>query len=319
VQIAILEPDGFSGAALEGLRMLGDVRTEGQEHLETFLRGVDVLFVRLARRIDRAFLDMAPDLKIVVSPTTGHTHLDLEALNARGVHLLSLKGETAFLETIRATPEHTVGLLLALLRNYKTAFLSLANPAWDRDANRGEEIAGLKAGIAGYGRVGRKVGEYLSAFGADLRWYDPEIKDTASDARRMDTLPQLIGWSRAVILAASYTPGDKPVIGRAEVDALEGCWLVNTARGELIDETALLDAIAADRLAGVAVDVIRDETGDNDLGRWLEVAEGRNVIVTPHIAGATWTSMRATEEFMVEKLGAARDRGLLKRAGGSVR
>ena len=318
MRIGILEPDGFSEAALGQLRGLGEVVMAGEDNSSGFLADLDVLFIRLAFHIDRVFLARTPNLRVLVSPTTGHTHIDMNALKEKGVHLLSLKGETEFLENVRATPEHTIGLLLALLRNYKTAFLNPSNPVWDRDSYRGEEISGLKVGLIGYGRIGRRVAEYLRVFGAEVRWLDPNLENGTQDSGRADDLMELIAWSQAIILATSYEPGAQPVLGKAEIDALHGQYLVNTARGELIDEPTLLDAIEADRLAGVAVDVICNETGDNQLVRWLSLTEGRNVIVTPHIAGATWTSMRATEEFMAGKLAAVLDRGLLNEPGSII-
>lgn len=267
-----------------------------------FLADRNVLFVRLKYRIDGALLDRAPALKVIVSPTTGHNHIDCDALQARGIALLSLKGETEFLESIRATPEHTFGLLLALVRNYRHAFRDTCNREWNRDAYRGEEIAGMKVAMVGYGRVGRRVTEYLRAFGAQVRWIDPAPKLGTCDPGRADDLLGLITWSRAVILAASHDPASSLLFDRRAIAALSGRYLINTARGELIDEDALLEAIEFERLAGVAVDVICSETGENQLARWLTLADRRNVIVTPHIGGATWTSMQATEEFMTAKL-----------------
>lgn len=302
MQIAILEPDGFSKKALARLGVLGPVSCYEGGSVSEFLAEVNVLFVRLAHKLDDNMLASAPKLKLLVSPTTGHNHIDLDALNRRGIRLLSLKGESEFLESIRATPEHTLGLLIALLRNYSGAFLSPTRNAWDRDRFRGEEIARMNVGIIGYGRVGRRVAHYLRALDADVRWFDPNPVSGLGDPGREAKLEQLIRWSRAVILCAAHDRSMSAILSGDRIALLEGRYLVNTARGELIDEEALLDAIFDGRLAGVAVDVISNETGANQLSRWIGLSETHNVIVTPHIGGATRTSMLATEEFMTERL-----------------
>lgn len=302
MHIGILEPDAFSEAALDILSSVGSVTKYDEEDLGSFLFELDALFIRLRYNIDEAFLRKAPHLKYLVSPTTGHTHVDQAALQSRGIKLISLAGETNFLEQVRATPEHTLGLIIALLRRYRKAFLDERNSDWDRNSRRGEEISGMRIGIVGLGRVGRILARYLKAMDAKVYWYDPRQDCVAPKLdHRFSSLIELIDASRVIVLCASYTPGDKPIFGREEVSALKGRYLVNTARGELIDEEALLEAIEAQNLAGVAVDVIANEQTNPSLFRWLSAAQLHDVILTPHIAGATWQSMRNTEEFIASK------------------
>lgn len=305
MQIGILEPDSFSPEALASLRSLGEVRTFEGGELEAFLAPLEALFVRLAHRIDGAFIEMAPRLRWLCSPTTGHNHIDEAVLAARGVRLISLRGERTFLETIRATPEHTFGLILALLRRYRRAFDDVAAGRWDRDACRGDELYGNRVGIVGLGRVGSRLAAYFNAFGAHVTWCDPADVPSMPEWQRSPDIHRLIETSRIVVLCASYRAGQPPIIGEDEVDALDGRYFINTARGELVDEAALLAAVRSNRLAGVAADVIADENGNNRLSEWRALLPGRNLIVTPHIAGATFDSMARTELFIAEKLLAA--------------
>lgn len=302
MQIGILEPDGFSPEALACLRRLGELRVYDNSDLAVFLAPLEALFVRLAHRIDNTFLDLSPRLRWLCSPTTGHNHIDEGALVARGVRLLSLRGEREFLETIRATPEHTFGLAIALLRHYRRAFDDVACGKWDRDACRGEELYGNRVGIIGLGRVGYRLASYFSAFGAHVTWYDPADVRSLPDWQRSSDIRGLLEASRIVVLCASYPALQPPVIGRKEVDAMEGRYFINTARGELVDERALLAAVRSNWFAGVATDVIADENGGNRLAEWCSLLPGRNLIVTPHIAGATIDSMKRTELFIAEKL-----------------
>ncbi len=303
MQVGILEPDRFDPAAIAQLQAMGHVVAlfSGGD-LQAFIKPLQVLFVRLAYRIDAAFLAQAPALRYICSPTTGHTHLDENALASRGITLVSLRGEQVFLETIRATPEHTFGLVLALLRNYRGAFSHVEAGGWDRDLFRGEELYGQHVGIVGLGRVGFRVASYCEAFGASVSYVDARDVRTESGWRQLASVQQLIDASRIIILCASYVNGDAPIFGPAEVAMLRGHYLVNTARGELVDEDALLAAIQGGRLAGVATDVLAHETGAHQLAKWNAVGAGRNVILTPHIGGATFTAMARTEIFIVKKL-----------------
>ena len=302
MRIGILEGDHFSALAREMLAGIGIVEVFDRGSREAFLADKEVLFVRLGYRIDHEFLDDTPRLKLLCSPTTGHNHLDEAALLSRRIGLISLRGERVFLERIRATPEHTLGLMLAMLRNYRSAFLGLNNHHWDRDRCRGDELFGMKVGIIGLGRVGGIVADYLRALGACVGYADICPEASRDGCERYASLATLIEASELVVMCASYVDGQPPILDRQLISLLGGKYFTNTARGELVDEAALLELVRQGLMKGVATDVIANENGPNRLDEWLEVSRGRNVIVTPHIAGATWTSMAATEEFIAHKL-----------------
>jgi D-3-phosphoglycerate dehydrogenase len=302
MRVGILEPDGFSETARARLAGVCVVDVFDGDDLGRFLADKDALFVRLARRVDGALLKLAPKLRFLCSPTTGHAHIDLDALMERGVKLLSLQGETSFLDGIRATPEHALGLMLALLRNYRTAFLHPSNDHWDRDRCRGEELFGQSVGLIGFGRVGRRLATFLKVFEAKVGYCDPNVSETPPGLTRYEDIAALMSASRMIVMAASYRNGTSAIVDSAAVASLTGKYFVNIARGELVDESALLEAVEQGRLAGCAVDVIDNETGENRRPRWIAATDRHNVIVTPHIGGSTFTSMRATEEFIVEKL-----------------
>jgi D-3-phosphoglycerate dehydrogenase len=303
MQIGILEPNNFSLEALTYLKRLGEVRTYDGGDLPAFLAPLEVLFVRLGYRIDNTFLSLSPRLRWLCSPTTGHNHIDEEALTARDVRILSLRGERDFLETIRATPEHTLGLVIAIIRRYRQAFEDVVTGRWDRNVCRGDELYGNRVGIVGLGRVGYRLACYLSALGAYVSWCDPVVDVTSlQEWQRYSDIPSLIEANKIIILCADHRAGQLPVIGKKEFDAMEGCYFINTARGELVDEDAFLAAVRSNRLAGTAIDVIANENGESRLAEWRELMTGRNLILTPHIAGATFDSMAKTELFIAKKL-----------------
>ena len=120
--IGILEPNSFSKECLKDLKKKMKVNIFSGNDFSTFLKPINVLFIALKYKIDEKFLKMCPNLKVICSSTTGLNHIDVEYPKNKNIKLISLQQETSFLKNIRATPEHTFGLILALLRNYKFAF-----------------------------------------------------------------------------------------------------------------------------------------------------------------------------------------------------
>lgn len=314
--IHIAEPAGFSAAALTELRAFAEVRIASSEDRVGLLEAVsdaDVLWVRLRHAIDREVMAAAPHLRIIVSPTTGLDHIDMDEANRRGIAVLSLRGETAFLENVRATSEHTLALLLALLRRIPAATVHTTRGGWDRDRFKGRELNGRTAGIIGYGRVGRHVAGYLRAFGMHVLAYDPRFhSEPARDGVEAVSLDELLGRADVISLHVLLAPETRHLFGPAQFAGLkEGAVLVNTSRGELVDETALLEALRSGRLGGAALDVIQGERGtftsDHPLLAWAR--EHDNLIITPHLGGCTVESMAMTELFLAGRLRAAIDAG----------
>jgi D-3-phosphoglycerate dehydrogenase len=302
--IGILEPSHFSVSALAELKKLDKVKLFEGEDLPRFLKNVSILFVRLNHKLDQLTLESAKDLKIICSPTTGLNHIDIEYCRSRHIKILSLKGETGFLKTIRATPEHTLGLILSLYRNYNSAFLSLQNNEWNRDKYRGYEIFNSYIGIIGLGRVGKIIASYLLNMGAHVSYYDIKtIKNISRRLEKYNSMAELIKANDTIVLCSSYDPKVGSIIKRDEINLMRGKYFINTARAELTDEEYLVKMAAGDHFKGIAIDVIMDEqTTRRNLNAWLTLVGSNNIIVTPHIGGATYTSMARTEEFLVNKL-----------------
>ena len=302
LKIGIIEPDCFGEGAIAQLSQFGLVSRFEGDNLEGFVCDLDVIFIRLGYQIDKTFLNNCHRLKYLCSPTTGHNHIDEEELQKRGIKLVSLRGERDFLESIQATPEHTFGLILSLLRNYKMAFTHVSEGKWNRDQLRGEELNGKTVGIIGLGRVGYRIATYCNAFEAKVAYCDTVPNANAQNWDRISTISELIKKSDVVVLSASHDE-QPPIICQSEIDLLAEKYFVNTSRGELVDENALMNAIEGGEILGVAVDVIASEAGSNQLARWREIdIKNSNLIITPHIGGATYDSMLKTELFVVEKL-----------------
>ena len=312
MNILVTESSGFSPAALDLLQESATVVLADlcRPELEAAVQDADVLWVRLRNHIDGALLNRAPRLKVIATPTTGLTHIDLEAAASRGVRVVSLRGETEFLRTIRATAEHTLGLMLSLLRNIPAATAHTAAGGWDRDAFQGQELYGRTVGIIGYGRLGRIVARYLQAFEARVLVTDrPDWNGELDPWVHRVPLEQLLRESDIVSLhaslAAENTAENRGLLGTKQFQHMKsGALFVNTARGELIDEAALEDALLSGHLAGAALDVLAGEPlahpEQHPLVQYARTH--RNLLLTPHIGGCTRESMERTELFLARRL-----------------
>jgi len=269
------------------------------------LRDASIVWVRLGQRLDKDFMNQAPRLKVIVTATTGLNHIDLAEAEKRGIRVLSLQGEVTFLKSIRATAEHTMALMLALLRHIPQAAAHVREGNWNRDAFKGHEINEKTVGVIGYGRLGRIVSSYLTAFGARVITTDPNCSqaDLAPGVAWM-SLEQLLAESDVVTLHVSYSETNNRMLGYKEFAHMKpGAWFVNTARGELVDEDALLAALITKRLAGAALDVLSDEHSGLLKRPLFDYARrNSNLILTPHIGGCTFESMEKTEAFLASKL-----------------
>ena len=266
----------------------------------------DVLIVRLANQIDREVIDAGRRLRAIVTATTGLDHIDVVYARQRGIRVLSLQGETDFLKGVRATAEHTWALLLGLLRKIVPASTAACRGQWNRDAFRGHELFGKRLGIVRLGRLGEKVARYGQAFGMQVAAFDPYVRGWMDGVGRKTDLSELLQGSDILSLHVPLTDETLDLIGGTELALLPpGAVLVNTSRGRIIDEKALIGALECGDLAGAALDVVCGERDSKNRveSKLLEYAATHdNLLVTPHIGGATHESMAKTEMFMAHKL-----------------
>lgn len=306
MNIGILEPHRFSSKAITKLCENGTVTLFDSNlgSLEAFVKNLHVLFVRLNYYIGEVFLSKCENLKYICSPTTGFNHLDIDAIFKRNIQIISLQNESSFLSNIRATPEHAFGLIISLLRGYKTSFLTNTSATWDREKYFGYEIFKNKFGIIGLGRIGKILASYLSSFGAEVFYYDPKeiLLPKGNSFTKKNCIDSLIQESNIILLCASFSPRSEIIINKKIIDSMENKFFINTSRGELIDEEYLISKIKENHFKGIALDVISNETSRNNLLKMVALTEGRNFIITPHIGGATFDSINSTEIFIVEKL-----------------
>lgn len=308
IYILNAEPLDYSDEARRILCALGylDELVVSREQLLACIAKYTVLIVRLGFQIDREVIDAGKNLRVIVTATTGLDHVDVEYAEAHGIKVLSLRGQIDFLRTIPATAEHAWALLLALVRRVPWAFQSVLNNNWERDLFRGHDLWGKRLSLVGLGRIGEKVAHYGAAFGMQVAAYDPYRDEWPASVTRFKVLADMLQQTDVLSIHVPLNPETEHLIGRQELAHLPASsWLVNTSRGGVLDEAALIEALQARRLRGAALDVVSGERDfENERSHPL-VAYARkhnNLLITPHIGGATRESMAMTEVFIAEQL-----------------
>lgn len=249
---------------------------------------VDAVWVGLKDYIGPTTLSFCG--KVLATPTTGLTHIDLKECERRGIEVLSLQGSN--LTDIWATAEHTLGLILSLMRRIPAACQHVHAGKWDRSKFQGWELRGKRALVIGGGRVGKQVTGFLAGFGC-------KVVVSNSDADTKHAMKML--QPNIVTLHENYEPSKRGKYSHPFFSKFKGAYFINTARGELVDEGALVSAIDAGKVAGCAVDVVADEYKPRRLLADMS-RDNKNIIVTPHIAGNTHESVAKTEAILARKL-----------------
>ena len=236
-------------------------------------------------KVDKDWLDVRPCLKILGCNMTGLDHINLEECKKRKIKVVSLKGERDFLNSVVSTAEHTIGLIFALLRNYKIA---LNAPYQNREAYKGHILKGKKLGIIGYGGVGRQVADRLQWFGIEIFTFDKYDP--------LYTLHRLLERSDIVSIHIPLEGNEgfftKEMFQQMKPTAI----LTNTSRSAIFERGALLWALENKIIAGAAIDFI-DEP---ELVKFAETHN--NLILTNHQGGNTFEDRQKTEEFIKNKV-----------------
>src|SRR5262245_4182266 len=304
MKIVVTEPLHLAERVKRALAELGSV-TYGpfdDRALARELVDCDVIIVRLGRHIGNTILSAAPKLRFILTATTGLDHIDLDAAKAASVRVISLRDCAGAVGDVSATAEHCFGLLLALLRYTPAAAAHVLAGGWDRDRFWGRQLKGKCLGVIGYGRIGAMVARYAASFGMDVVACDKAPTNIGPPAKPV-SLDELLRDADVVSVHVTATPDSRNLIDRAAIGQLKrGASLINTARGSVVDEAALAEAVRSGQLLGVAVDVLAgEEHGEISSSPLLGAArEGYNVLITPHIGGATLESIARTEIALIE-------------------
>ena len=254
--------------------------------LPAALADADGLVVRSAVQADDALMASAHKLRVIGRAGVGVDNIDAEAATRRGIVVMNTPGANAV-----AVAELTLGLMLALARKLPKANATMHAGQWEKKNPQGSELRGKTLGILGLGRIGLEVARRAKGFGLEIIGSDPFV--SAAVARengiKLVTLDELIAGSDYLTLHVGLTPQTTGVINAKSIALMKkGVRIVNCARGELIDDAALVEALKSGQVAGAALDVFAKEPAKETPYHGLE-----NVILTPHIAGSTGEAQEA--------------------------
>ena len=278
-------------AALDA-RFVHRIAADARFELVHDLAEAEILVTRAHVRVDRALLGSAPRLELIAQGTSGIDNIDLAAARERGVEIVHLPGENA-----NAVAELVLAFMLMMTRTIPHYTEEVRRGLFPRDdcATR-HELRHYRLGIVGLGEVGRRVARLAGAFGVQVSAYDPYISDFHGTTR-IDVLDDLLQASDILTLHVPLTAETRRMIAAPQIAKLpRGAFLINAARGEVLDQQAALDALAAHHLAGLALDVYDPEPPPAPLPR------DPRLVVTPHIAGCSHECKAAIAEKLYEKI-----------------
>jgi D-3-phosphoglycerate dehydrogenase len=279
----VLIAEELSPATVEALGPDFDIRTvDGTDRpkLLAALADAHAVLIRSATQIDAEALAAAPGLKVVARAGVGLDNVDIKAATEAGVMVVN-----APTSNIVSAAELTIGHILSLARHIPAAHASLAAGEWKRSKYTGVELFEKTVGIIGLGRIGALIAARLQAFGVEILAYDPYV--TATRAQQLGatlvTLDELLAASDFVTIHMPKTPETTGMIGAAQLTAMKKtAFVINVARGGLIDEDALYDALVAGEIAGAGLDVFVSEPPVEK-----KLLALPNIVVTPHLGAST--------------------------------
>ena len=265
------------------------------------------LVVRSKLRVTADLLAHGPQLRYVARAGAGTDNIDEAAMAAADIILLNAPEGNR-----DAVGEYAVGLLLALLRNIARADHEVRQGQWQREANRGEEIGGKTIGLLGYGHMGRAFARRLSAFGCTVLAHDSNPAVPADDYATLVSLPELQARADVLSLHIPYSPANHHFVNESVLGGFaKPIWVVNTARGEVLDHAALVQGVQAGNVRGAALDVLDNEKLNTlspvQQATFDFLKAAPNVVLTPHVGGWTHESYVRINEVLVEKIRAFRN------------
>jgi len=305
VNIAVVNSKSFGRYtnAVEELKKLGRVEfievpkdINGKE-LAKVLNGFQFVIASVTPYYSAEFFDLNNDVLMIVRHGIGVDNIDLQAAERHGVVVARVPG---YVER-EAVAEHTAALMISALRMVPQSYIAVKEGRWgDRAKFIGRELPNLTVGVIGFGNIGSRVAEILAkGFNAKIVVYDPYVSKETVEAlgyRYVSDLKELFKVSDIVTLHAALTKENYHMVNKDVLfNAKEGIIIVNTARGELIDEQALCEALDKGIVSAVAMDVVEGEP----ISAEHRLLKYNNVIITPHIAAYTWEALKGMDMAMV--------------------
>ncbi len=286
----IIVADDMESEVVEGIKKLGTVVYKPAD-LKKEIADADALVVRSATKVTQELIANSQKLKIVARAGVGLDNVDKTACDAKGIKVINTPGASS-----NAVAELVIGVMISMLRNVQKAHYQMKNKIWDKKKLTGNEISGKTLGVIGFGRIGAMTGEKARALGMKIIAYDPKAKDVPEV--KFVSLDELYSTADIISLHTVLVPETKGMINKDTIAKMKKTvWIVNAARGELINEDDLYEACKSGRITGVALDVYPNEPYS---GKLLELD---NIFFTPHLGASTKEAQARIGIELVEKLG----------------
>jgi len=267
------------------------------------LRDADALLdASMKVPIDDGMIANAPKLRIISCATTGSDHIARTKLNERGIQVRTLREDGELLRNITPAAELTFALLLACARRLPAAVKAVQQGSWIREDFPGLMLNGRRLGVVGCGRIGGWMARYARAFGMDVVGYDPFVSAMPAEIRPV-MLEELVETSDAVTVHAHLSDQTRGLISADLFRRIKpGAIFLNTSRGAIADEKALLEALQSGRLSAAGLDVLDGEPDvqDHPLRRYAETHD--NLLITPHCGGFSPDAVRVVCRRAAEKI-----------------
>jgi D-3-phosphoglycerate dehydrogenase / 2-oxoglutarate reductase len=304
VKVLVREPIADAGIAL--LRSKFDVDVDGSSPLDEVIAGYEGIVIRSATKLTADLIARGERLRVIGRAGVGIDNVDVDAATRMGIVVANAPESN-----VVSAAEHTIGLLLALARNIPQAHGALVEGRWERSRWGGVELADKTLGVLGFGRIGRQVARRALGLQMKVVAYDPFV--SAERFRELGVEPATFAGvlERADFLTL-HLPLTDETRGAIDADTIahmrDGVRIVNAARGELVDEAALIAALESGKVAGAAIDVFATEPYTGPL------LHAPNVVVTPHLAASTEEAQDRAGIVVAEQVAAALDGGLVTNA-----
>ncbi|GHE47226.1 D-3-phosphoglycerate dehydrogenase [Camelimonas fluminis] len=303
-KIRVLLLEGISDTAVDLMRAAGYTNLErlttalDGEDLRKALEGVRLVGVRSRTQLTAEVIGAADRLIAIGCFSVGTNQVNLPAAAARGVPVFN-----APFSNTRSVAELTIGEIIMLMRRIPERSTGAHAAKWDKSATGSYEVRGKTLGIVGYGNIGSQLSQLGEALGMRVIYHDQTDRLRYGNTEPVETLQELLAQSDVVSLHVPDTPATRNMIGEAEIRAMKpGAYLINNARGKVVDIDALAAALRDEHLAGAAIDVFPVEPGSNKEAFVSPLQGLPNVILTPHIGGSTQEAQERIGAEVARKL-----------------
>lgn len=301
-KILIAAREFYPPHILGDLNKYGEIETAANhQELLNKIKHATIVLGWVQNKFNKQMIDAGPKLKIIATASAGVNHIDQEYAKMKGIIVLNAPGCNS-----RAVAEFTVGLMLSLIRRIPSSFEDVKRGNWRPLEFTGYELENKTMGLVGFGKIPKTVAQIAKGFGVRCIAYDPYLtkKDIEDFGAKSVTLEELMEGSDIISLHTPLSRETQNLIGEKQIERMRnGVYIINTSRGEIVDDTAMINSLRKGKIAGYACDVLVGEPPTNSLV--LKAVNDKlvdNVIITSHIAHATEEAFENCGSFVVNQV-----------------